>query len=113
MKYKYFACLLLLFLCNSCTITDDKNKDPVKDAVTEETKAFGSMSTQEKIDFLKEKKMKYESKAINAENQAQRIQFQEGQLQEAKRLWQEAEINRQISNELQKKIDELEKLKGK
>ena len=105
MKQKHFFIFILVALCLSCTVTDNKQKDPVKDTVTEETQGFEKMTTQQKIYFLKEKKLKYESKAINAENQAQRIQFQEGQLQEAKRLWREAEINRQISDELQKKIN--------
>jgi len=109
MGYKYFFVFMLLFCSFACTITDKENKDPVKETVLEEMQVSDKWTNQQKIDFLKEKKLKYESKAINAENQAQRLQFKQGDLQDAKRLWREAEINRQISNELQKKIDELEK----
>nr|NGX52671.1 hypothetical protein [Candidatus Anoxychlamydiales bacterium] len=40
-------------------------------------------------------------------NQAQRLQFIEGQLQEAKRYWRSAEDNRKIATRIQKEIDEL------
>ncbi|NGX44743.1 MAG: hypothetical protein K1060chlam3_00918 [Candidatus Anoxychlamydiales bacterium] len=60
-----------------------------------------------KINELEEMKRGYESKAIKQVNQAQRLQFIEGQLQEAKRYWKAAEDNRKIVTRIQKEIDEL------
>ncbi|NGX33392.1 MAG: hypothetical protein K1060chlam4_01457 [Candidatus Anoxychlamydiales bacterium] len=60
-----------------------------------------------KINELEEMKRGYESKAIKQVNQAQRLQFIEGQLQEAKRYWRAAEDNRKIATRIQKEIDEL------
>ncbi|NGX43976.1 MAG: hypothetical protein K1060chlam3_00134 [Candidatus Anoxychlamydiales bacterium] len=60
-----------------------------------------------KINELEEMKRGYEAKAIKQVNQAQRLQFIEGQLQEAKRYWRSAEDNRKIATRIQKEIDEL------
>ncbi|KKL54486.1 hypothetical protein LCGC14_2264930 [marine sediment metagenome] len=60
-----------------------------------------------KINELEEMKRGYESKAIKQVNQAQRLQFIEGELQAAKRYWRAAEDNRKIVTRIQKEIDEL------
>ena len=60
-----------------------------------------------KINELEEMKRGYESKAIKQANQAQRLQFIEGELQTAKRYWRAAEDNRKIATRIQKEIDEL------
>jgi len=60
-----------------------------------------------KINELQEMKRGYESKAIRHDNQAQRLQFIEGELQNAKRNWKIAEDNRKIAQRIQKEIDEL------
>lgn len=60
-----------------------------------------------KINELQDMKRGYESKAIRQDNQAQRLQFIEGELQNAKRNWKLAEDNRKIALRIQKEIDEL------
>ncbi len=67
----------------------------------------------EKINKLKELKKGYEAKAIRHVNQAQILQFTQGELQTAKRHWKLAEDNRKIAVRIQKEIDELQVKKKK
>lgn len=60
------------------------------------------------ITELKEMKRGYESKAVRHINQAQRLQFVQGEQLTAKRYWELAEENKQIAAHIQKDIDELE-----
>ena len=60
-----------------------------------------------KINELEAMKRGYDAKAIKQANQAQRLQFMEGELQTAKRYWRAAEDNRKIATRIQKEIDEL------
>ena len=60
------------------------------------------------ITELKEMKLGYESKAVRHINQAQRLQFVQGEQLTAKRYWELAEENKQIAEHIQKDIDELE-----
>ncbi|MBN2479644.1 MAG: hypothetical protein JXA94_05400 [Parachlamydiales bacterium] len=60
-----------------------------------------------KIKNLEEMKRGYISSAIKHENQAQRLQFINGQQQYAKRHWQQADENRRIAERIQKEIDDL------
>jgi len=60
------------------------------------------------IEELKEMKRGYESKAVRHINQAQRLQFVQGEQLTAKRYWELAEENKQIAAHIQKDIDELE-----
>ncbi|NGX35104.1 MAG: hypothetical protein K1060chlam1_01474 [Candidatus Anoxychlamydiales bacterium] len=74
------------------------------------SKSFQYNSIEEidkKINELEEMKRGYEAKAIKQANQAQRLQFIEGELQAAKKNWRLAEDNRKIVVRLQKEIDEL------
>jgi len=60
-----------------------------------------------KIEELEGMKRGYEAKALNHANQADRLQFMEGQLQTAKKHWKLADDNRRIATQIQKQIDEL------
>lgn len=60
------------------------------------------------IEALKKMKRGYESRAIRQINQAQRLQFTQGEQLTAKRYWELAEENKQIAEHIQKDIDQLE-----
>lgn len=61
----------------------------------------------QKIEELQAMKRGYEAKALNHANQADRLQFIQGELQTAKRHWKIADDNRRIALQIQKQIDEL------
>jgi len=56
---------------------------------------------------LEDMKKGYEAKAIKHANQAERLQFINGELQTAKKHWKLAEDSRRIATRIQKEIDEL------
>ncbi|NGX56958.1 MAG: hypothetical protein K1060chlam5_01212 [Candidatus Anoxychlamydiales bacterium] len=60
-----------------------------------------------KIEELEKLKRGYKSESIKHKNQAQRLQFQNGELQTAKKHWQLADENSRIVLRIEKKIDEL------
>jgi len=60
-----------------------------------------------KINELEVMKRGYEAKSIKQANQAQRLQFIQGELQTAKRYWKASEDNKKIAIRIQKEIDEL------
>lgn len=63
----------------------------------------------EQIKMLKDEKLGYEGRALYNENKAQRIQFIDGEQATAKKLWQIADANRQMAQDIDGKIKELEK----
>jgi len=65
-----------------------------------------------KIVELKTMKRGYEARAIDHENQGQRLQFINSELERAKKHWAIAEKNRLISMEIQKDIKSFEVKKG-
>lgn len=77
--------------------------------------AVFASSKSEKIDSLErqisemtEIKRGYDGRATYHVNQAERLQFSTHELQTAKKHWILADHYHKLSNELQKKIDELE-----
>ena len=62
----------------------------------------------QQIKELKQAKIGLEGKAVKLENQGQRLQFQEGYLQEAKRALNAAAEFRKNAGEMQRGIDILE-----
>lgn len=65
-----------------------------------------------KIEDLKEKKRGYEGKALRAEDQAERLQFEDHFTLEARQYFRVAEENRQKARLAQEEIDRLEKRKA-
>jgi len=68
---------------------------------------------QKQIEFLQQKKKEFEAKETYHMNQGDRLQFKDGELQEAKRHWKLAEFNKKMAGEMQTKINELEQEKQK
>jgi uncharacterized protein YxeA len=60
------------------------------------------------IEELKQKKRGFEGRAIRAENQADRLQFEDQFLLETRRYYQIAEENRKKARIVQEEIDRLE-----
>ncbi len=69
-------------------------------------------SIDQQIEELKELKRGYEGRALSHENQAEQLQFIQGELSEAKRHWRIAEDNRAVAKKIQQDIDELERRKA-
>ncbi len=70
-------------------------------------------SINKKIAELEEMKKGYEARAIKHANNAQRLQFVEGQLQIAKKHWKLADEYKKIVEKIQSEIDELKAQKLK
>jgi hypothetical protein len=66
-----------------------------------------------KIEKLEKLKKRYESEAVKHKNIAQRLQFQNGELQTAKKHWKLAEENNKIAVRIQQEIDDLKIKKEK
>ncbi len=66
----------------------------------------------ERIEELKEMKRGFEGKAIRAENQAERMQFEDRYLLETRQYFRVAEENRRKAELAQEEIDRLEKKKA-
>ena len=71
---------------------------------------------QEQLDYiddqigdLKDERDRYLAKAERAQNQGDRIQFQPGQLSEAKRYWRIAEAAREIAYKINQQVSALVK----
>ena len=66
----------------------------------------------EQIDLLNEKKNLYLSKASQAQNQGDRLQFQNNNLLDAKRFWQMSDFYNKKAQWIDEKISILEKRKS-
>lgn len=65
------------------------------------------------IEYLEEVKRGFESKAAQYENMAQELQFQNNNLQDAKRYWRMADANKEAAKEVEKKIEAKKKERDK
>lgn len=65
-----------------------------------------------RIEELKEVKRGFEGKAIRAENQAERMQFEDQFILETRQYFKAAEENRRKAQLVQEEIDRLEKKKA-
>ncbi len=63
------------------------------------------------IEDLTDRKKGLESQALRHENQAQRLQFRQGELSTARKHWKIADQKRAKAAKIQKKIDKLEEKK--
>lgn len=70
-------------------------------------------SINKKIAELEEMKKGYEAAAIKHSNQADRLQFIDGQLQLAKKHWKLADSYKEIAKKIQDEINDLEQQKVK
>lgn len=61
------------------------------------------------IDKLSNQRNLYLAKATRLQNQGDRLQFESNNLLDARRAWQQAQINREIATRIQEEIDLLEK----
>lgn len=65
------------------------------------------INIDKQIENLEKMKRGYEAKAIQHANQADRLQFIEGEQETAKRHWKIAEANRDVAKKIQSQIDDL------
>jgi hypothetical protein len=85
-------CLMLVLLLGSSRASLEKQIDQI----------------DQQIEQLEEMKRGYESRALRAENQATRLQFQDQYVLETRRYWEIAEENRAIAEKIQEEIDRLQ-----
>lgn len=67
----------------------------------------------QEIDKLTNQRNLYLAKATRLQNQGDRLQFENNNLIDARRAWQQAQIHREIATRIQEEIDILEKHKQK
>lgn len=65
------------------------------------------------IDKLQNQRNLYLAKATRLQNQGDRLQFENNNLIDARRAWQQAQIHREIATRIQEEIDQLEQRKLK
>lgn len=65
------------------------------------------------IDKLQNQRNLYLAKATRLQNQGDRLQFENNNLIDARRAWQQAQIHREIATRIQEEIDQLEQRKIK
>ena len=65
------------------------------------------------IDKLQNQRNLYLAKATRLQNQGDRLQFENNNLIDARRAWQQAQIHREIATRIQEEIDQLEQRKQK
>lgn len=65
------------------------------------------------IDKLQNQRNLYLAKATRLQNQGDRLQFENNNLIDARRAWQQAQIHREIATRIQEEIDQLEQKKIK
>ena len=99
-KFHFYKIYILLFLALSPLCIN-------KGFSIEKSTAVQIQEIDKQINILEEMKRGYEGKAIRHANQAQRLQFIEGELQVAKRHWKLSDDNRKIAIRIQKEIDVL------
>ncbi len=63
----------------------------------------------QEIDKLINQRNLYLAKATRLQNQGDRLQFEPNNLIDARRAWQQAQINREIATRIQEEINTLEK----
>jgi hypothetical protein len=68
---------------------------------------------EKEIDKLQNQRNLYLAKATRLQNQGDRLQFENNNLIDARRAWQQAQIHREIATRIQEEIDQLENKKQK
>jgi FtsZ-binding cell division protein ZapB len=71
------------------------------------------LEINQEIDKLTNQRNLYLAKATRLQNQGDRLQFENNNLIDARRAWQQAQIHREIATRIQEEIDILEKRKQK
>lgn len=94
MKIKKF--FLFFFILMAVSVFADKSSDIDKE-----------------IKSLEEIKRGLESEALKFEDKAQRLQFQENRLQDAKKFWKMAEVNREAAKKVDEEIKEKKAAKAR
>ncbi len=108
---------ILMFFCVTMgfslalTALSGANKGASSTTLSEEMKWDDVGKIDQRIGELRQMKRGYESKAIYHDNQAQRLQFDQGQLSLAQRHMKLADANRDVAKKIQEEIDQLQKRK--
>jgi hypothetical protein len=113
----YRGCLAFVFIAAGLIAKDDSvalvkpilKQDSLK-FIADDWKTEVSDIEQE-IEKLKNQRNLYLAKAVRLQNQGDRLQFEQNNLIDARRAWQQAQIHREIATRIQEEIDALEKRK--
>jgi hypothetical protein len=92
----------------SITALSGANQSAPLNPPQEEMKWNDVGKIDQRIGELRQMKRGYDSKAIYHDNQAQRLQFDQGQLSLAQRHAKLADANRDVAKKIQEEIDQLE-----
>lgn len=112
-KLSFLVCLLGL-ICSSCD-SEPKQNHTTNNLVTAKASAQNEPNWQQEVDELNEKitilrrwQNGYRMTAEQAQFKADRLQFEQDNLMDAKRLWKIADNAHQKAEDLQVIIDKLE-----
>ncbi|PCI95959.1 hypothetical protein COB11_00745 [Candidatus Aerophobetes bacterium] len=106
----------LLALGSACADEAFSIKGPNERIITHKQSNYSSKEgwkedldgLNEEIDKLVNQRNLYLAKATRLQNQGDRLQFENNNLIDARRAWQQAQINREIATRIQEEIDALE-----
>ncbi len=97
---------IVLNLCVAGVFASDIIEDAVIVAADAGWKKEVSEIDKE-IDKLENQRNLYLAKATRLQNQGDRLQFENNNLIDARRAWQQAQIHREIATRIQEEIDQL------
>lgn len=97
-------------------IAKNKSKGKITVQKTGDSKSAWKEDVEDidkEIDKLVNQRNLYLAKATRLQNQGDRLQFENNNLIDARRAWQQAQINREIATRIQEEIDALEERRQK
>ena len=104
----------LLAAVFSCSFLLAKEENKLEKSILVETNWKSEIAEIDKeIDKLQNQRNLYLAKATRLQNQGDRLQFENNNLIDARRAWQQAQIHREIATRIQEEIDQLEARKQK
>ncbi len=103
--FSFFGVTMAFFFCVAALTENQEPPSQDTEQMTDPKKI------DERIKELKVMKRGYDSKAIWHNDQAERLQFDHGQLQLAKKHWKIADANRDVAKKIQSEIELLERQK--
>ena len=105
--------LLLCIAFSAIELKASSLEENVVFATTQPAWRSEVVEIDKEIDKLQNQRNLYLAKATRLQNQGDRLQFENNNLIDARRAWQQAQIHREIATRIQEEIDQLEQRKQK
>jgi hypothetical protein len=108
-----FSFLLIWFVFSSLHLTAKMQEEEALVVAVQPGWKNEVADIDKEIDKLQNQRNLYLAKATRLQNQGDRLQFENNNLIDARRAWQQAQIHREIATRIQEEIDQLEQRKQK